>query len=286
MISVAIFSHQLKANKRKKTLLELSNRRCDIYQAREELDNLLGNDRYVERRTIDLWAKKWSFLFPLLKALKKHKTIDTDLNEKTVMLFEMFEKTCEVIAVRNEAFIEQETKRFEWLFNSIEKYPLTKSQIRAIITDEYANLVVAGAGTGKTSTIVGKAAYILKKGLAKPITTGRIHSVVHNLYVKADLVTSNPRGRRYDLRAHSIRKFFRTQLASLGIQADYVEYMMGHTIGTYHDIRMKGIEFLRGIYISSGLSIRPKTRINKLEALKELIRLGDLTLIKSSLEKH
>jgi site-specific recombinase XerD len=49
---------------------------------------------------------------------------------------------------------------------------------------------------------------------AKPITTGRMHSVVHNLYVKAGLVTSNPRGRRYDLRAHSIRKFFRTQLAS------------------------------------------------------------------------
>jgi site-specific recombinase XerD len=107
---------------------------------------------------------------------------------------------------------------------------------------------------------------------AKPITTGRIHSVVHNLYVKAGLVTSNPRGRRYDLRAHSIRKFFRTQLASLGVQTDYVEYMMGHTISTYHDIRMKGIEFLRGIYIASSLSIRPKTRVNKIDALKEIIR--------------
>ena len=107
---------------------------------------------------------------------------------------------------------------------------------------------------------------------AKPITTGRIHSVIHNLYVKAGLVTSNPRGRRYDLRAHSIRKFFRTQLSSLGVQTDYVEYMMGHTISTYHDIRMKGIEFLRGIYIASGLSIKPKTRINKIDALKEIIR--------------
>ena len=107
---------------------------------------------------------------------------------------------------------------------------------------------------------------------AKPITTGRIHSVIHNLYVKAGLVTSNPRGRRYDLRAHSIRKFFRTQLSSLGVQTDYVEYMMGHTISTYHDIRIKGIEFLRGIYIASGLSIKPKTRINKIDALKEIIR--------------
>jgi hypothetical protein len=36
--------------------------------------------------------------------------------------------------------------------------------------------------------------------------------------------------------------------------------MMGHTVDTYHDIQMKGVEFLRGIYVASGLSIRPKTR--------------------------
>jgi hypothetical protein len=107
---------------------------------------------------------------------------------------------------------------------------------------------------------------------AKPITEGRVHSIVHNLYVKAGLITSKPRGRRYDLRAHSIRKFFRTQLASLGVQTYYIEYMMGHTISTYHDISMKGIEFLRGIYVASNLSIRPKTKISKIDAPKEIIR--------------
>ena len=74
------------------------------------------------------------------------------------------------------------------------------------------------------------------------------------------------------LRAHSIRKFFRTQMAALGVQTDYIEYMMGHTISTYRDIKMKGIEFLRNIYIASGLSIRPKTRTSKIDALKGIIR--------------
>jgi hypothetical protein len=110
-----------------------------------------------------------------------------------------------------------------------------------------------------------------QSNIVRPISTGRLHTLIHNLYVKAGLVTHKPRGRRYDLRAHSIRKYFRTQLASLGMQTDYIDYMMGHTISTYHDIRMKGIEFLRGIYISSGLSIAPKTRLNKIDALKELI---------------
>jgi len=107
---------------------------------------------------------------------------------------------------------------------------------------------------------------------AKPVTTGSIHRIIHRLYIKAGLLTKNPRGRRYDLRVHSIRKFFRTQMASLGVQADYIEYMMGHTISTYHDIKMKGTEYLRGIYLASGLGIKPKTRISKIDALKEIIR--------------
>jgi len=104
-----------------------------------------------------------------------------------------------------------------------------------------------------------------------PITTQSIHKILHELYVKAGLLPKKPAG-RLELRVHSIRKFFRTQLVALGVQTDYIEYMMGHTISTYHDIQMKGIEYLRGIYAASGLSIKPKTRLSKIDALKEIIR--------------
>jgi len=52
---------------------------------------------------------------------------------------------------------------------------------------------------------------------------------------------------------------------------DYIEYMMGHTISAYNDVKMKGIEFPRNLYASSGLSIRPKTKISKIEQLKLII---------------
>jgi site-specific recombinase XerD len=78
-----------------------------------------------------------------------------------------------------------------------------------------------------------------------PITTTAVHTLIHQLYQKAGLIPQKSLGRRYDLRVHSIRKFFRTQLAALGTPTDYIEYMMGHTISTYHDIQMKGVEFLR-----------------------------------------
>jgi hypothetical protein len=44
-----------------------------------------------------------------------------------------------------------------------------------------------------------------------PLTPAAIHQLVHDLYVKAGLVPAKPFGRLYDLRAHSIRKFFRTR---------------------------------------------------------------------------
>jgi intergrase/recombinase len=42
---------------------------------------------------------------------------------------------------------------------------------------------------------------------------------------------------RHILRTHSISKFFHNQLAALGVPADYIEYMMSHTISTYHMFR-------------------------------------------------
>jgi integrase len=107
--------------------------------------------------------------------------------------------------------------------------------------------------------------------IPKSVDGKAVYRAVHNLYVKANML-EGIRGRRYILCAHSIRKFFRTQMAALGVPTEYLEYMMGHTLSTYHDIQMKGIEFLRNIYAASGLSIRPKTRLSKIETLKEIIR--------------
>lgn len=79
-------------------------------------------------------------------------------------------------------------------------------------------------------------------------------------------------GRYYELRTHSIRKYFKTQMIALGVQESYVDYMMGHIPDTYHDIQSLGIEKLRSIYAAAGLAIRPKAQHSKLETIKEMIR--------------
>lgn len=105
-----------------------------------------------------------------------------------------------------------------------------------------------------------------------PITEAQIYSLIHSLYLKGGLLDGQRLGRRYRLWAHTLRKYFRTQLASLGVDRDYIEYMMGHKISTYHDIQMKGVEYLRNIYAASNLSIRPKTKVNLIDTLKTIIR--------------
>jgi DNA helicase-4 len=63
----------------------------------------------------------------------------------------------------NKEFINAELKKTSLFFNNIENRKLDEQQRTAIITDEDNNLVIAGAGSGKTTTIVGKVQYLIDR---------------------------------------------------------------------------------------------------------------------------
>ena len=105
----------------------------------------------------------------------------------------------------------------------------------------------------------------------RPIGEKQLYKIIHSLYFEAGLLKRNENG-SYDLRVHSLRKFFKTQLMALGIQGDYVDYMMGHTVDTYHDIQSKGVEFLRGLYANAGLRIQPRASLTPKEQLRAIAR--------------
>ncbi|MCU4677047.1 UvrD-helicase domain-containing protein [Catenovulum sp. 2E275] len=58
--------------------------------------------------------------------------------------------------------------QYQAFFETVEKLPLTQAQRIACLTQDDHNLVIAGAGSGKTATLIGKAGYLLTAGLAKP----------------------------------------------------------------------------------------------------------------------
>jgi len=99
-----------------------------------------------------------------------------------------------------------------------------------------------------------------------------IREIVHKLAVSTKVAKKLPNSWMYSVRTHSLRKFFRSQLSVAKIDSEIVEYMMGHTIDTYEDVQSLGVETLRNLYASAGLAIRPKTQVNRIEQLKEIIR--------------
>jgi DNA helicase-4 len=58
--------------------------------------------------------------------------------------------------------------KYKVFFETVEKLPLTEKQRVACVTNDDHNLVIAGAGTGKTSTLVGKAGFLIEADIAKP----------------------------------------------------------------------------------------------------------------------
>lgn len=63
----------------------------------------------------------------------------------------------------NSKFIEYEKREYKHFFDSVESNPLTDRQKDAVITYEKNSLVIAGAGSGKTSVMVAKAGYLTQR---------------------------------------------------------------------------------------------------------------------------
>lgn len=69
---------------------------------------------------------------------------------------------------RNLGWVAAALHKHKQLLDTMSKTPLTKRQREAILTHDNRVLAVAGAGTGKTTTVIGKVSYLLKTGWCKP----------------------------------------------------------------------------------------------------------------------
>lgn len=140
----------------------------------KKVDSFLAQDQYI--RHSDVARFKAAFASPgqgetarLLKLLRHPFAEKLIWSEKVrhiiARLGEVQNPKSTVIRERNKKFVAQELRAYKLFFDTIEKTPLTDEQrLEAVIMDD-RNLLVAGAGSGKSSTLIGKAAYAIHRKL-------------------------------------------------------------------------------------------------------------------------
>lgn len=160
----------------KRSLLELNANRSD--QVQQQLQSLVEGDSYLSRFLLQEVLQKLAeneglagiLSHPFFCELSAgdFSAKEKELWQQISILQGLLVADSEWIRQHNDKFIDQEIERYSELFSQVESYPLTPEQMRAVVTEEDRNLLIASAGSGKSSTLVAKVAYLLKKGLAKP----------------------------------------------------------------------------------------------------------------------
>ena len=82
---------------------------------------------------------------------------------RMIKLIDDFESVHRLVKQHNEAVIKERLEKNREFFDHCLSYPLDEQQRRSIVSEEDNCLVVSSAGSGKTSSIVGKVKYLLER---------------------------------------------------------------------------------------------------------------------------
>ena len=88
--------------------------------------------------------------------------------ERVKKFNDIFQDFDNYIVNYNKNYVQIQKEKLSQYFDDIEGKNLDDQQRTALITDEYSNLIIAGAGSGKTLTIIGKVKYLCDKKNVKP----------------------------------------------------------------------------------------------------------------------
>ncbi|MFA5990850.1 MAG: UvrD-helicase domain-containing protein [Candidatus Doudnabacteria bacterium] len=149
-------------------LLSLKKYEPDFRNALNEFNAFGIQAWYISDHQYRIWKIKYQFLAEKFNPdLYKFKT--NDQFKKLVTDFaDFYFKGRELFIDKfNENFVQQESPTIRQILNE-KQIQNNNDQVTAIASDEDNTLLVAGAGTGKTTTILGKLAYLMERMKVKP----------------------------------------------------------------------------------------------------------------------
>ena len=127
----------------------------DFFEETNSFEN-----RYITLKTQKKLLRKYKPIYQFFKTNFINKTI-----RKFLKLYSNLET---YIQTQNSIYLKNQLKTYDDLLNNIDGKSLDFQQKMAVLSEETNNLVIAGAGSGKTLTISGKVKYLIESKKAKP----------------------------------------------------------------------------------------------------------------------
>lgn len=148
--------------------INISKQAIDIEKKYLEYNELLKSEKYLKTSRLLEFIKSIQSILEPKDDYFWRKLSDRKTKEQLFYLQNLALHHFEEQRKRNEIFTKLEVEKYKILFDSIEKKPLTEAQRKACVINEENNLVLAGAGSGKTSVMTGRCAYLIDSKLAGP----------------------------------------------------------------------------------------------------------------------
>ena len=145
--------------------------------AAERAREFLNQDHYLSASEFRTWSdvelRGAVEAVQNLRSLRTHSCADEDLLPTEVYeghdwISSLMDDPTTVLAARNTDFVAQELVRRASFFDSVESTPLTAEQRDAAVVLEDHTLLVAAAGSGKSSVVVAKVGYLIEAGFCEP----------------------------------------------------------------------------------------------------------------------
>ena len=124
---------------------------------------MLSSDVYVSESDYQAWRSSRSpRVGSIRQALAARSVKSLTAPEAWRRLERRLKDAREEIDARNDRWVREEIERHRDLFERVERFPLTARQCETIVRAEDHALVIAGPGTGKTTTVLGKIEYLVR----------------------------------------------------------------------------------------------------------------------------
>ena len=149
--------------------LEMSEVSAEVLAALEQdIVTFTQQDRWLKRSELQSVKENITRQFSALPLPLARMTEFDNCREPWHFCQQWLEQGEKAIQQRNREWTSKILKDYHDFFSTVETTPLNPAQCEAVVNGEDALLVLAGAGSGKTSVLVARAGWLLQRKLAQP----------------------------------------------------------------------------------------------------------------------